>query len=89
MAKACRGYESWKKKNDPDYMPWLWPDQITSDLIGELKTATCISIHEIRYIQLPYRTKVFIGVNVREIRDCQNRERFKPTKSMIHQVLVA
>ena len=52
MVKACRGYESWKKKNDPDYMPWLWPDQITSDLIGELKTATCISIHEIRYIQL-------------------------------------
>ena len=52
MVKACRGYESWKKKNDPDHMPWLWPDQITSDLIGELKTATCISIHEIRYIKL-------------------------------------
>ena len=34
-------------------------------------------------------TKVFIGIDVREIRDCQNRERFKPTKSMPHQVLVA
>ena len=34
---------------------------------------------------IPYRTKVFIGINVREIRDCQNRERFKPTKSITHQ----
>ena len=40
-------------------------------------------------INIPYRTKVFIGINVREIRDCQNRERFKPTKSISQQVLVA
>ena len=36
---------------------------------------------------LPYRTKVFIGINVREIRDCQNRENFKPTKNNLQQVL--
>ncbi|XP_067950157.1 START domain-containing protein 10-like [Watersipora subatra] len=33
MLKASRGYESWKKKNDPEHMPWLWPDQNTTDLI--------------------------------------------------------
>jgi len=33
MVKACKGYESWKKKNEPEYMPWLWPDQITADFI--------------------------------------------------------
>ena len=25
---------------------------------------------------LPYRSKLFIGINVRKIRDCQNRELF-------------
>ena len=39
--------------------------------------------------KLPYRTKVFTGINVREIRDCQNRERFKATKSISQQLLVA
>ena len=38
---------------------------------------------------LPYRTKVFIGINVRDIRNCQNREIFKPTKIISQQVLVA
>ena len=38
---------------------------------------------------LPYRTKAFIGINVREIRDFQNREKFKPTKSITHHELVA
>ena len=38
---------------------------------------------------IPYRTKVFIRINVREIRDCQNRERFKPTKNNIQQALDA
>ena len=38
---------------------------------------------------LPYRTKVFIGINIREIHDCQNRARFKPTKSITYQVPVA
>ena len=30
-----------------------------------------------------------IGINIREIRDCQNRKRFEPTKNISHQVLVA
>ena len=38
---------------------------------------------------LPYRTKKFIEINVREIRDCQNREGFKPTKNNFHQALHA
>ena len=38
---------------------------------------------------IPYRTKWFIGINVCEIRDCQNRQRFKPTKSYFQQVLFA
>ena len=38
---------------------------------------------------IPYRTKLFIGINVREIRDCQNRERFKPTKTNFQQALDA
>ena len=38
---------------------------------------------------LPYRTKVFIGINVCEIRDCRNREGFKPTKNSFHQALHA
>ena len=40
-------------------------------------------------VKLPYRTKVFIGINVREIPDCQNREGFKPTKNNYHQALHA
>ena len=40
-------------------------------------------------VRIPYRTKVFIGINVREIRDCQNRERFKPTKNNFQQALDA
>ena len=36
---------------------------------------------------LPYRTKVFIGINVREIHDCQNRKRCKPTKNIFQQAL--
>ena len=35
------------------------------------------------------RTKVFIGTNVRNIRDCQNRKRLKPTKNISQQALVA
>ena len=46
-----------------------------------------ICLYENMYI--PYRTIVFIGINVREIRDCQNCERFEPTKNIIQQVLVA
>ena len=26
--KACRGYETWKAKNRPNYKPWLFPEQI-------------------------------------------------------------
>ncbi|KAF6022509.1 STARD10 [Bugula neritina] len=33
MVKACRVYEVWKKNNNPEYMPWLWPDQICTNLI--------------------------------------------------------
>ena len=38
---------------------------------------------------IPYRSKVFIGINVREIRDCQNRERFKLAKNIFPQTLDA
>ena len=50
-----------------------------------------LDIHVSLYqaLRLPYRTKVFIGINVREIRDCQNRERFKPTKTNFQQALDA
>ena len=47
------------------------------------------TINALTYEQIPYRTKVFIGINVRKIRDCQNRERFKPTKSNFQQALHA
>ena len=40
-----------------------------------------VFIVTIGIILLPYRTKLFIGINVREIHDCQNRERFNPTKN--------
>ena len=46
-----------------------------------------ICLYENMYI--PYRTIVFIRIDVREIRDCLNRERFEPTKNIIQQVLVA
>ena len=39
------------------------------------------------YETYEYRTKVFIGINIREIRDCQNRERFSSIKNFFHQVL--
>mgnify|MGYP001804273801 CR=1 FL=1 len=42
-----------------------------------------------RVFFIPYRTKVFIGINFPEICNCQNRERFIPTKNIIQQVLVA
>ena len=32
---------------------------------------------------MPYRTKLFIGINVRELRNCQNRE-----KILAHQNLI-
>ena len=35
---------------------------------------------------IPYRTKLFIEINVREIRNCVNRENFKLTKTYIHQL---
>ena len=38
---------------------------------------------------IPCRTKVFVGINVCEIRDCQNRERLKPTKKNFQQALDA
>ena len=40
-------------------------------------------------IPYSYRTKSFIGINVREISDCQNREKFKPAKTYFQQVLIA
>ena len=46
-----------------------------------------ICLYENMYI--PYRTIVFIGIDVRKIRDCQNRKRYEPTKNIIQQVLVA
>ena len=46
-----------------------------------------ICLHENMYI--PYRTIALIGIDVREIRDCQNRGRFEPAKNIIQQVLVA
>ena len=46
-----------------------------------------ICLYENMYI--PYRTIVFIGIDGRKIRDCQNCERFEPTKNIIQQVLVA
>ena len=46
-----------------------------------LNAVQCLELNR----QIPYRTKVFIGINVREIRDCQNREEFKPTKNNFHQ----
>lgn len=27
IAKACHGYESWKKTHRPEYKPWLNPEQ--------------------------------------------------------------
>ena len=46
-------------------------------------------LHKKPVTMIPYRTKLFIGINVREIRDCQNRERFKPTKTNFQQALDA
>ena len=45
-------------------------------LVEQLIEAICL--YENKYI--PHRTIVVIGINVCEIRDCQNCERFEPTK---------
>ena len=41
------------------------------------------------HVHIPYRTKLFIGINVREICNCQKLRKIKPTKSNIQQVLAA
>ena len=38
---------------------------------------------------IPYRTIVFIGINVCEIRNCRNRKIFNPLKNISPQVLFA
>ena len=48
-----------------------------------------LNINVIDQIYIPYRTKLFFGINVREIRDSQNREKFKPTKTYFQHELVA
>ena len=40
-------------------------------------------------LDIPYRTTLFIGINVRKICDCQNNEKFKPSKTYFQQALVA
>ena len=38
---------------------------------------------------IPCRTKLLIGINVREVRNCQNREKFKPINTYVQQVIDA
>ena len=54
---------------------------MTYKQMDKLKLSTCTCL-----IRIPYKTKLFIGINVREIRYCQNREKFKHTKTYFQQV---
>ena len=55
----------------------------------KLVVKICQFLAEINYnnhgytcsIIIPYRTKIFIGINVREICNCKNSEKLKPTKN--------
>ena len=43
------------------------------------------TINALTYEQIPYRTKVFIGINVRKIRDCQIAKDLNPLKISINR----
>ena len=57
---------------------------MTYKQMDKLKLSTCT-----RLIRIPYKTKLFIGINVREIRYCQNRKKFKHTKTYFQKVIDA
>ena len=38
----------------------------------------CVLCSDLRKVHIPYRTKLFIGINVHESRDCQNCEKYEP-----------
>ena len=48
-----------------------------------------LNINVIDQIYIPYRRTLFIGINVREIRNSQNRKKFKPTKTYFQHELFA
>ena len=64
---------------------------LNSDLLGNITLCSNYEMFKMKYknechrwlwqrIDLPYRTKCLIGINVREIRDCQKPREVKPTK---------
>lgn len=51
LEKACGKYEKWKSKNNPNYMPWLNPEQVQvprykPDEIGQLDVKETLIVSE-------------------------------------------